>query len=298
MRHLALLLLFLGSALQPQEPAGWAQWRGPLGTGASPDAEPPLRIGENEGVAWKIGIPGEGSGTPVVWGETVYVSTAVPVEGSAYEFDVLAVATGDGAVRWKRTATTARPHEGRQPTNTYASHSAMVDATRVYAYFGSRGLFAYTHEGEFQWSVDLGDMETRRGFGEGNSPAMYGDTIVVPWDQELESFIVALDTSTGEERWRVARDEPTTWATPLLIEDGNRVQVITAGTRRVRSYDLADGSLLWEGNAKCQMPNAKCKLPIANCQLPIVICHLSFVICHLSFVICHLSFVICHFNKH
>lgn len=246
MRHLALALLLIGSGLQ-QEPAGWTQWRGPLGTGASPDAQPPLQIGENDNVAWKITIPGEGSGTPVLWGDTVYVSTAAPAADGAYDFTLLAVATADGAVRWSRVAVTATPHEGRQPTNTYASHSAMVDAQRVYAYFGSRGLFAYSHAGDLQWSVDLGDMETRRGFGEGSSPALHGDTIVLPWDHEAGSFIVGLDAATGKERWRQARDEPSTWATPLLVEAAGTVQAITAGTNRVRSYAVADGKLLWEG---------------------------------------------------
>lgn len=247
MRLLATALLLFTLPSQAAEPTSWTQWRGPLGTGASPDATPPLQISEHEGVSWKIALPGEGSASPVVHGDRVFVSTAVPGDGGEYAFTLMAIDANDGTTRWSRAATTAKPHEGRHQTNTYASFSPMVDDARVYAYFGSRGLFAFSHDGEPLWSVDLGDMATRREFGEGSSPALLGDTIVVVWDHEGDSFVVALDAATGNERWRQGRDEPSTWSTPLLLDTGAGVQVITAGTRRVRSYDMADGELLWEG---------------------------------------------------
>jgi outer membrane protein assembly factor BamB len=230
-----------------QEPAGWSSWRGPLGTGVAPDGDPPIEFSEELNVAWKLALPGEGSGSPVIWGDLVFVTTAVPGEAEAFDFELWAVDRRSGEIRWQQTAARAQPHEGRQPTNTYASFSPITDGVRVYAYFGSRGLHAYDLEGNALWQVDFGDMETRRGFGEGSSPALFGDRLVVTWDHEGDSFIVALDATNGQELWRVARDEPTTWATPLIVEHGDAVQVITSGTRQMRAYDLADGSLLWEG---------------------------------------------------
>jgi outer membrane protein assembly factor BamB len=95
-------------------------------------------------------------------------------------------------------------------------------------------------------------MQTRNGFGEGSSPALFGDTLVVTWDHEGQDFVVALDKKTGKERWRTDRDEPTTWATPLVVTPGGKPQVVTSGTNRVRSYDLASGKLVWEANGLTQ----------------------------------------------
>jgi outer membrane protein assembly factor BamB len=234
-------------ALSAQPADQWGSWRGPFGTGVAPAGDPPIEFSEQSNVAWRIDVPGEGSGSPVVWGERVFITTAIPDEGGAYEFQVWAVDRGTGELIWRRTATLEAPHEGRQPTNTYASFSPITDGERLFAYFGSRGLFAYDLDGNPLWQVDIGDMETRRGFGEGSSPALYGDRLVVTWDHEADSFIVALDAATGEELWRTSRREPTTWATPAIVEHDGVVQVITAGTERTRAYDLSDGSLIWEG---------------------------------------------------
>jgi outer membrane protein assembly factor BamB len=99
--------------------------------------------------------------------------------------------------------------------------------------------------GKRVWEKDLGKQSTRNGFGEGSSPALHGDTLVINWDHEGEDFIVALDKKTGDERWRQKRDEPTTWTTPLVVEHAGRAQVVVAGSNRVRSYDLATGKEVW-----------------------------------------------------
>lgn len=244
---LAVLAIAGATVLAAQPVDRWGSWRGPLGTGVAPAGDPPVEFSEDRNVAWKIEVPGEGSGSPVVWDDRVFITTAIPQEGDVYEFQVWAVDRSSGEILWQRTAATEAPHEGRQPTNTYASFSPITDGEHLFAYFGSRGLFAYDLDGSPLWHVDLGDMQTRRGFGEGSSPALYGDRLVVTWDHEADSFIVALDASTGEELWRVPRNEPTTWATPAIIELDGTVQVITAGTEQTRSYDLSDGSLIWEG---------------------------------------------------
>ena len=118
------------------------------------------------------------------------------------------------------------------------------------------------------WKRDLGDMQTRNGFGEGSSPTLHGNTLVVPWDHEGPSFIAALNAATGETRWKVDRDEPTTWATPLVVEHAGRTQVITNGTVRVRSYDLATGELIWEcgGQATNPIPSPVALDGVAFCM--------------------------------
>lgn len=239
---LVLLSVPLGAADRD-----WPQWRGPLRTGVAPQGNPPAEWSESKNVKWKVEIPGLGSGTPVVWGGTIFVLTAVPA-GGAQRFTILAIDRKDGKVLWQRVLREEVPHEGHHATNTYASHSALTDGEHVYAFFGSRGLYALDLRGNVKWEKDLGDMNIKLGFGEAASPALHGDRLVVNWDHEGASFIVALDKRTGKELWRVPRDEKTSWATPLVVEHGGRAQVITSATSRVRSYDLATGALIWQAS--------------------------------------------------
>ncbi len=165
----------------------------------------------------------------------------------AMDFTLMALNRADGRVLWSKVARHETPHEGKQTNNSWASSSAITDGQQVFAFFGSRGLYAYDMDGTPLWDVDFGDMRIRNGFGEGATPVLHGDKLVLVWDHQGDSFIVALDKSSGEELWRQARDEPDTWATPLVVEAGGRTQVITAGQRRTYGYDLEDGELIWEG---------------------------------------------------
>lgn len=250
--------------------ADWPQWRGPEGTGVAPDADPPVRWSETENVRWKVAVPGRGHAAPIVWGDRVYVLTAVPVEGAQppeppadadertrerwmrtvhpvkQRFVVMALNRRDGGVAWERIAVEAVPNEGTHQDGTWASASPLTDGEAVYALFGSQGLYAYSLDGELLWRRDLGDMSTRNGFGEGSSPAVYGDKLIVNWDHEGDSFIYALDKKTGETVWQTPRDEITSWSTPLVVEVGERAQVVVAATSKSRSYDLATGELVWE----------------------------------------------------
>ena len=246
----------------------WPQWRGPLSTGAAPHARPPLEWSETKNVRWKVEVPGRGSSSPVVWNDLVIVTTAVPISkpvprpsatplppgahpavsvpGSAQAFEVLAYGRADGKLRWRRTVREEFPHEGTHQDGTFASASAVTDGQRIYAFFGSRGLYALDMGGKIVWQKDLGDMAVKMGFGEAASPAVHGDRLVLTWDHEGDSFLVAFDTKTGREAWRTPRDEKTTWATPLVVANGT-TQVITAASNKVRAYALKDGALLWEG---------------------------------------------------
>ena len=246
----------------------WPRWRGPLDTGVGPNADPPIEWAEDRNVAWKSALPGLGHASPVVWGERIYLTSAVatgPPEPAAaghgddapgahdnvaplrtMEFVVLALERATGEVAWQRTVKTERPHEGAHKTGTWASASPVTDGVHLFAFFGSRGLYAMTVDGESVWDVDLGDMQTRHGHGEGASPALYGDTLVVNWDHEGDSFVVALDKATGKQRWKVARDEMTSWSTPLVVEHAGKPQVVIAATGKSRGYDLATGEVVWE----------------------------------------------------
>jgi outer membrane protein assembly factor BamB len=250
-----LLPLLAWAADEPNH--NWPQWRGPLGTGAAPFSNPPATWSETENIRWKVPIPGQGHASPIAWGDRVFVLTAIQTDQSLpqeesdspaniYKFDIIALDRQSGNILWQRTARAEPPHEGTHQDGSWAPASPATDGERVFAHFGSRGLYCYDMEGELLWSTDLGDMATRHSFGEGASPALHGDSIVVNWDHEGESFIVALDKRTGQERWRVARDERTTWGTPLIVKHADRTQVIVNATNRIRSYDLADGAPIWE----------------------------------------------------
>ena len=161
-------------------------------------------------------------------------------------FAIFAIDRKSGKVLWQRTLREELPHEGTHPTGTWASNSPVTDGEHVYAYFGSRGLYCLDWEGNLVWEKDLGDMTIKLGFGEGSSPFLYGDKIVLIWDHEGPSFTIALDKKTGKELWRASREEKTSWTTPVVVEQRGKPQVVTSATNRVRSYDLATGKLIWE----------------------------------------------------
>ena len=163
-----------------------------------------------------------------------------------HQFAVVALGRRDGKILWKNVLREEFPHEGGHETGSLASNSPVTDGERLYAFFGSRGLYCLDLKGELLWQKNLGQMQTLHAHGEGSSPVLYGDTLIVCWDHEGESFLYALDKRTGRERWKIARDEKTSWSTPLVVEHEGRPQIVISATKRVRSYDLATGKMLWE----------------------------------------------------
>jgi outer membrane protein assembly factor BamB len=268
---LAGLTALSPATIEAQSPADWPQWRGPLGNGISADGDPPIHWSEQKNVRFKVPIDGDGLASPIVWGQRIFVLSALAVSGSSsagsgatagtaatspeppagvqlgrQRFLVSAYDRRDGSLEWQRVANERLPHEGHHLESAWGNASPITDGERVYAHFGSSGTYAYTLEGELVWKVDLGDMTTRLGYGEGSSPALHGDTLVINWDHEGDSFVVALDKNTGEERWRRDRPgEPTSWSTPAIHEHEGRVQVIVAAFGRTRAYDIRNGEVLW-----------------------------------------------------
>ena len=253
----------LGQAVNPL--AQWGQWRGPLATGAAPKADPPVEWSETKNIRWKTKLPGLGHSSPVVWGNLVFVTTAemtgakkpftgVTPDGAHnnmnplfdHQFAVMAIDRQTGAVVWRRTVATRQPHESTHESATWASNSPVTDGEHVLSFFGSNGLYCLDTGGRLLWSRDLGDMQVKHGHGEGASPLLHGETVVVNWDHEGASVIVALAKRTGEELWRQPRDEVTSWATPIVVTHDGQAQVVVSGTRRVRGYDLKTGAVIWE----------------------------------------------------
>lgn len=245
----------------------WPQFRGPLATGVSPDANPPLEWSEESNLRWKAELPGLGHSSPITWGDQLFVTTAIsfgaPLEAPRYSgrpgahnnlpvsqrhaFVVFALDRHTGEVRWQRTVRKGLPHEGGHETGSLASATPVTDGERVYAFFGSHGLFCLDAEtGEVIWEKDLGDQHTKHGHGEGSSPALQDGRLVVNWDHEEGSFVTAFAAETGKEQWRVDRDERTSWATPLIVQENGTAQVVVSGTEAIRSYDLATGKVIWE----------------------------------------------------
>ena len=260
-RYLRVTLLLLVAAPPRSGLAAeqWGHWRGPTGNGVAPDATPPVTFNATTNVRWKTPLPGRGSSSPVVWGDDVIVTTAVLVDEARNEHDFLVLCFGraTGRQKWSRSVIRAIPHEGTHETNGYASGSPCTDGERIYAFFGSRGLFCLTMDGQPVWQRDFGDMQIRHGFGEGASPTLVDDMIIVPWDHEGPSMLYALDKRTGRIVWEISRDEPTCWCTPLIATDSRgRRQVVMNGENAARGYDLATGKELWRCGGQTVRPCA------------------------------------------
>ena len=271
-----LLVSFAGEGLaQGSTQAHWPQWRGPFFNGLA-RGDAPTEWNDTKNIKWKANIPGRGFSTPVIWGDRIFLTTAVPTGKPAtaqptatdqapggggrraggdagpqaeHRFDVLALDRKTGKLLWQKTAKVAVPHEGYHRTyGSFASNSPSTDGRYVYVSFGSRGIYCYDFNGKLIWEKDVGvQMKMRLAFGEGSAPLLMDDRLIAVFDHEGGgSFIVALDKRTGKELWRVPRDEGSSWSTPLAIQHNGRTQVVVPATRKVRSYDPQNGNVLWE----------------------------------------------------
>jgi outer membrane protein assembly factor BamB len=269
----AAALLFVSSVVAQQGRArtadSWGHWRGPSQTGVAAGTAP-VRWSDTSNVAWKVELPGRGHSSPVIWGDRIFVTTAVPTgrkadpprasagrggpgDGGAgahdeHRFDVLALDRATGKAVWQRTAATAVPHEGYHATyGSFASSSPTTDGQRVYASFGSRGLFAYDLNGTLVWQKDFGiQLRMFMEFGEGVGPVLDEGRLIVLFDHEGDGFLVMLDAATGREIWRTPRTDGTNWAAPLVVGHNGRKQIVVNSPRKVRGYDYENGRQIWE----------------------------------------------------
>jgi len=255
----------LPQATESKQDLNWAQWRGPNANGtAAKSARPPIKWDLNNNVRWTAKLPGEGSSTPIVWNDQIFVlsAEATPRKAEAppvtddssktippdvyFRFWVTCIDRGTGKTRWQKLATEQVPHAGKHQTNTYASGSPTTDGERLYVSFGSQGIYCFSLDGEPVWKTDLGKMTTRFGWGEAVTPVLAGNFLIVNWDHEQGSFITALDKRTGKEVWKVDRaKEVTSWNTPLVVDHNGRQLLVVNGTDRTRAYDAQSGEVLW-----------------------------------------------------
>ena len=242
----------------------WPQFRGPASSGVSDGSGLPDAWSATENVVWTTKIPGRGWSSPVVWGDRIFVTSAIkeggelePVKKGLYLFGerlppkevhrwmVFCIDWNTGKILWEKVAGRGVPKHGHHLKNSLASETPVTDGQRVVAYFGSLGVFCYDSSGNEIWSRKLGERPTRLGWGTAASPVLHGERIYLVNDNEAESFLLALDKKSGEQVWRVPRDEKSNWATPLVWENEKRTEIVTSGSGKVRSYSL-DGKLLWE----------------------------------------------------
>jgi len=228
------------------------------------EGEAPLRWDDTTNIRWKRSIPGKGHSTPVVAGSHLFLTTAVPTgKGTAaagpgragggadggleHRFEVMAIHRDTGRIAWQRTATVATPHEGyHRIYGSFASNSPVTDGTRLFAFFGSRGLFAYDLEGTLLWQKDFGvRMRMDQAFGEGTPLTLHDNRLLLHFDHLDTGFLVMLDPATGREIWRVKRTERFNWAAPYVATHGGRGQIIMSG-ETVRGYDFESGEVIWE----------------------------------------------------
>ncbi len=263
-----IVLLVATVIVRAQTSAHCPQWRGPFFNGVA-RGDAPTTWNDTTNIKWKTEIPGRGHSTPTIWGDRVFITTAIPTGKPApvpaatpsdgnqrragapvveQRFEVLALDRRNGKILWQRTAKVATPHEGyHRAYGSFASNSPVTDGKYVYAFFGSRGIFCYDFNGKLIWEKDPGvQMKMRLAFGEGSAPLLAGNRLFLVFDHEAESFIVALDKRNGKELWRAARDERSSWSTPLAIEHNGRTEIVVSATNRVRSYDPETGKVLWE----------------------------------------------------
>ena len=250
----------------------WPQWRGPGGSGIASGGTIPMNWQGPDRVLWKTEIEGRGHSSPVVWGDRVFLTTAIAGEPSAgaeapkhrvggreflhpdsmganlrHTFKVLAIDRDSGEVAWSETAYEGRVYDNRHKAGSYASPTVATDGHRIYAYFGSQGVYAYDFAGELVWSRDIGNIRSA-GLGVGTSPVLYDGVLVLQVDEDEGelSFILGLDAESGEQLWKVARAVQASYTTPILVEDkGGRTQLITSGNEFVIAYDPATGAEIW-----------------------------------------------------
>lgn len=240
-------LLILAVSITLIAAGDWPSWRGPNADGYA-QGDPPTVWSETKNIKWKKAIAGKGHGSPIVWGNTIIVLTADDAGNKIKKFTVIAVNRADGKTLWENTVCEAKPHEGIHSDGSYASASPLCDGERVYAYFGSQGLYCLDMKGKLLWKKEFGKMKMRFSFGEGSSPALAEEAIIIVWDNEGPSWVTALDKKTGDELWKKPRDEKSSWATPLVMKFGGGEIAVVSASKRIRTYNLKNGDIIWEAS--------------------------------------------------
>ena len=286
--RIALFALVVAASAQD-----WPSFRGPAASGVADGQNLPVQWDARRGsnVLWKTEVHGLAHSSPIVWGDRVFVTTAVSSkpdatfkpglygEGTASEdvspqqWNLLCLDRATGKVLWERTAYQGVPKEKRHIKSTYASATPVTDGRVVVAFFGSQGIYGYSLAGDLLWKRDLGRFDVGAydapefEWGTASSPILYQNFVIVQCDQQKGSFLAALDAKTGATVWRTERDELPSWGTPAIIPTKARVELVTNGSNFIRGYDPASGKELWRlgGSSKITAPT-----PVAADDLIVV----------------------------
>ena len=239
----------------------WHHWRGPSATGVSATAQPPTQWSEEKNIQWKVAFDGYGSAAPIIWGNKVFILTAINTgkvdpslprpedqpqrmfgikhPNTVYEFVVLCLDRKTGEEVWRKTATILIPHEGTHGDNNFASASPTTDGERLYCGCGSAGLFCYDLNGKKLWDRKLGQVKMGAYLGEGCSPVIHDGKLVIVRDHQRQSTIEVLNAKNGEPVWKKNRAEGNTWATPAIVRHSGKTQVITTASGKVTTLTIS-----------------------------------------------------------
>jgi outer membrane protein assembly factor BamB len=249
----------------------WPQFRGPQASGLDTNAPAPVtwEVEKNENIRWQAAIPGLGHSAPIIWGDRVYVTTAVhpgkadlkvglygdigsSTDVGPQEWRLLAVDKATGKIVWDKLGLSATPRAKRHPKGSHCSSTPATDGRFIVAIFGSEGLFCFDMDGKLVWKKDLGPMDSgfymvkNAQWGFASSPVIQGDKVVVLCDVQTNSFLAVFDLKGGKQLWRTARTDVPTWGTPTLAKSGSKTEILVNGWHHTGAYDLADGKEIWK----------------------------------------------------
>ncbi len=241
----------------------WPQFRGADSRGVASGSNLPDHWSTTENVAWKKDIPGRGWSSPIVWGDRVFLTTVIntgkseePKKGlyfggdrpkapeAVHQWKIICLDLKTGDIRWERLVHEGKPETPIHLKSSYASETPVTDGERVYCSFGNVGVFCFDLDGKELWKHKVKSHAMRLGWGTASSPTIHQGRIYLVNDNDQESSLLALNAKSGEEVWRVPREEKSNWATPFIWQNDQRTEIVTPGTGKVRSYDL-EGKLLW-----------------------------------------------------
>ena len=266
----AALVFTLGSFTIEAAAQEWPSFRGPGAQGVADGQNLPADwdVKTSRGIRWKAALPGVGHSSPIVWGDRIFLTTAVPAESPALvlgdkggidlaadkppiSWRLLCVDARDGKRLWEREAYAGAPRAARHVKSSQANPTPVTDGKTVVALFASGTLVAYDTEGTKRWSTDLGTLnpgllgDPKSEWGHASSPVIFEDLAIVQVDKHADSFLAAFELATGKPVWRVARDERPVWATPTLHAPSGRAELVVVGGYTVRGYDPRTGKELW-----------------------------------------------------
>lgn len=268
-RRITFAILFVLSAASHADQPHWSSWRGPSGQGYSNDQRVPLRWNEKEKLLWKTPLPGRGNSTPIIWGRRVFLTAASQDGAERY---LLCIDAHDGKLLWQRVVSRGVPAGKTHPWNGYASASCVTDGERVYAFFGTPGLFCYDMAGKELWTHGFGVFTSATGWGSAASPLLFDDLVIQNCDNDGEAglrpdekgmmaapmALVALDKRTGKVRWSTPRNQGRGFSTPRLITTAaDKIEMVLNGPDGLWAYDPKSGKEIWHCRRSADKGQAK-----------------------------------------